>query len=124
MEKIEIKFRAWDGKEMHLKVCVNHEGKFIKYGYRATDWVEDASAGIGMQFTGLLDRNGKEIYEGDIIEVDDIESTKGTIVFDEGCFKLLQKDTYYSNLSAYNPSVMCRVAGNIYENPELLTNQK
>jgi uncharacterized phage protein (TIGR01671 family) len=62
----ELKFRAWDGKQMHENVSIV-DGEAIKYGYHGTAWINDAKAGIPMQYTGLHDKNGKEIYEGDFL---------------------------------------------------------
>lgn len=111
----EIKFRAWDGKEMHYNVCINHEQKAIKYGYRATDWVEDANAGIPMQYTGLKDRNGKEIYEGDIVE-----TPKGitSVTYEKACFYVKIENSFY-RLGGWDFEVI-NIIGNIYETPELL----
>ena len=59
----QLKFRAWDGKKMHDKVTLDDEGRGIKHGYQ---WFSDGNTLLHspiMQFTGLLDKNGKEIYE-------------------------------------------------------------
>lgn len=67
------------------------------------------------QFTGLKDRHGKEIYEGDILSDDlDIDA----VCFWDGSF-CLNKPNEYIELSTL-PMVEYEIIGNIYENPELL----
>ena len=61
-----------------------------------------------MQFTGLKDTNGKEIYEGDILG--DVWGNKGVVVWDKG-------------IARFNKVGGCEwaeIIGNIYENPELV----
>jgi hypothetical protein len=110
----EIKFRAWDinGEEMSAVFTIS------------TLWEHDDSllADFGevefMQFTGLADKNGKEIYEGDIVDADDMT---GEVAFVDGAWKI-----YYakpSDGSHTDPDVLFEfakhvvVAGNVYENP-------
>ena len=89
------------------------------------------------QYTGLKDENGKEIYEGDIIEFSydmfvgnfDTFIAKGKVVFEEGAFYVevfenerTTKDEEYLLYSINLDTI--EVIGNIYDNPELLTEKE
>ena len=84
------------------------------------------SAYIVMQFTGLCDKNGKEIYEGDIVNCVDTNPTILEVKFIEGGFCCTSSNILPFDINSFYPSIGCRieVIGNIYENPELLEVQK
>ena len=87
--------------------------EFIKIGtYGVDEHFVLAPETILMQFTGLKDKQGKEIYEGDIVENGDVARPQSNIV----------KYVTTLNMARYIPSHLerCEVIGNIYENPELL----
>ena len=66
------------------------------------------------QFTGMLDKNGKEIYEGDII-YDSTLPKRGAVSWIEGA-----GFNYEARVSDANGNIIGEVIGNIHENPELL----
>lgn len=93
----EYKFRAWDGKNLHY-----YSSDIIFEIYNDEDI---------QQFTGLKDRNGKEIYEGDFVE-SDVYRVNGVVEYSGISIRPF---LYYMN-----PEEDFEVLGNIYENPELL----
>ena len=117
----EIKFRCWvrDVKDM----CYPERLSGIESSFMSED-----NDTVIMQFTGLLDKNGKEIYEGDIVRWDkiimdnykDIKDLSGkSIVSDKDIVEF--KDGKFE-FGGYK-SKYCEVIGNVYENLELLGEQ-
>ena len=105
----EIKFRAWDADSRPPRMIEGNEIQHLSLIY-----IERASMPL-MQYTGLKDKNGVEIYEGDIVE-------HGEVRWHEGGFCL------YVESTNQEPTKMtgdrCRrwqILGNIHQNPELLT---
>lgn len=75
------------------------------------------------QFTGLTDKNGKKIFEGDIVEVNHeaYPGVRGEVFFKNGSFMLKNVSDV---LSLYGFLPWCKVIGNIHDNPELLEEDK
>lgn len=132
----EIKFRAWDNvnKVMQYSDIIWGDYDFpalseLNYG----DNIYNLSN--LMQYTGLLDKSGKEIYEGDIVIASKMpyywefvkSVNKGLVVYNNHTASYRIKiDNYHSSTIGesdtvkFNPVSKYEVIGNIYENPELL----
>ena len=117
------KFRAWDKRENTMRdVAVLHftkGGKVNSIEYWKTP-SELKSYHVRnlvlMQSTGLKDKNGVEIFEGDI-GWDDHQEVHGQVIFENGAFKY-----EWENISEdlFEATDDIEIVGNIHENPELL----
>lgn len=124
--KREIKFRVWDEfvpKDLSEAVYNKPTGMMINWDYvKESSYLLDGIKGIFpiMQYTGLKDKKGKEIYEGDILRQEETfpESSDAEVVFFEGAFRVkdLGGDIQELLCDVYKDSV---IIGNIYENPNL-----
>lgn len=132
----EIKFRVWDEEE---KTMWRHENIGYINFYDKVIWLRhggfldmDYNPCTLMQYTGLKDKNGKEIYEGDILLLE--KGTKRTVFNVPGGFAIESLD---DDLNKYGKEIFVpieglsdeqnasfikstKVIGNVYENPELL----
>jgi len=106
----EIKFRAWFYNEMYSWESL------VLDKYTFDDF--DRANYVFMQFIGLQDKNGKDIYEGDIIKT--INGNWGIVVKKNHGFQVTVSET---DSSFYTVVFMCEseIIGNIHENPELLS---
>lgn len=124
--KREIKFRAWDKQNKKMLILC----RLGLRGFSHQSWSPspisnehhfDCTLEI-MQFTGLLDKNGKEIYEGDIVLYED---RRWEVVFEYDRWDMKRGENYirYDDLAddpGYTTWEYCEIIGNIYENPDLL----
>ena len=116
----KIKFRAWDIKSgaCDCEICIgkaNGADSYITYlGLGETEIIDDTI--IVEQYTGLKDKNGVEIYEGDIMSLGDNEN-RYVVKYKLNGF-ILESDHVDFDESAY--FIERKVIGNIHENKELL----
>jgi len=157
----EIKFRAWSGKTMlyleagnRIIFAQNNSWLWIFGDNSDHSVLAGSSKDILMQYTGLKDKNGVEIYEGDIVRTwhNFIKFREKTLeeCGSENVYKAYQSDEYLEEMHTgdwicewevakfvFNENhekcmgryvggitEHCEVIGNIYQNPELLTNIK
>lgn len=148
----EIKFRAWDTidkdfkfnyyerkpghADSQYKILIALDGTVYEKSIYDNVKTEKSESNrfIVMQYTGLKDKNGKEIYEGDIVDCEERWTTpkivRYEIRFDVGEFcgwsiKHVKVQGKGQRMVILKPDEMdeCEIIGNIYENPELLPTQ-
>ena len=124
----EIKFRAWSKL---LNKMLSHEDlnktlkNLTKIEYIAGIFLPLNSDVEVMQYIGLKDSNKNEIYEGDIVKIEDYfgEDIIGRVIYDEATAGYVfhkGNERNYFQMTLDLESYVYYVIGNIYENPELL----
>ena len=117
----EIKFKVWDRKHnrMSQSFSLGRDSNIV-FNDRCICGVEiTGNDFVYLQFTGLKDRNGKEIYEGDICKYLNIYTKNEiwVVAFEDAKF-VLKKSPMRFDLG--DVDIQCvEVLGNTYENPEL-----
>ena len=125
------KYRAWDSakKEMFKDTfAITESGQVVVVEQESVASSPDyvfVDHLVIMQSTGLADKNGKEIFEGDIVKMSkDVysESTYYEVVRHYGGAYRLESKQHGCELWLRHTD--CEVVGNVYENPELLEDKK
>lgn len=128
------KFRAWLKKEQKMDNYIDH-----------ISWLEDELYCIGdgitymvsaedlvlMQSTGLVDKNGKEIFDGDIVQFEDCYTetdflyvNTGIVEWSQGSFTITNRDSVEMGDLLDGEFLDVTIIGNVYENPELLEDKE
>lgn len=123
----EIEFRAWDkkrkgwiagGDAIDLNHCMRYNAIFFDNDHLSDSYIRDCDIEL-MQYTGLKDKHGKEIYEGDVLRMDG--QATASMEWCDCAWYMRPVDSHYwcDDWDLYD---CCRmeIIGNIYEHPELL----
>ena len=120
----QIKFRAWDStkeKMVSWEQITHNSNLDLWGGYFDLFNREELQP---MQYTGLKDKNGKEIYEGDVVILDHWKSQDifdyskpFSVTWQDGQIDFRQ-GLYHNFIGSMNGKIDLRIIGNIYENPE------
>jgi len=122
----EIKFRAWDGKRNRWLHNYEDAGGCSIYGETIImgAWMSEVSI-LDLkevtveQFTGLKDKHGKEIYEGDILKFDEAEWGAGP-PDNHMAVEWSKYEGWSAGGTCSDWEEWCEIIGNIHENPELI----
>lgn len=138
-----FRYRVFDNDDRKM-----HDVIFLNYENNSVEWYNDNNKKRAafiekvptLQCTGLKDKNGKLIYEGDILDlyVSSKKLYRYEVKYEIGSFMLVSQDEIFDFINVWNDNVyplsqlyfeyqneenciyQCEVVGNIYENPELL----
>jgi len=118
-----FRFRVWDGEKFIFNICIDCDGEVFTVDRKGNEtFLTDAKI---LQSTGLKDKNGKLIFEGDIVEYGKTNGKPFYAVVEwEGCMfglRVYETDDFrYFDSELAETAHLYEVVSNIHEKPELL----
>ncbi len=127
----KFRFRVWNQKTKKWVHGPSNEvnlfGETILFGEFMRVPIEDLNDCVAQQYTGLLDKNNKEIYEGDILRSPEFVGDNGEapfsvsdVIYINGCFKLRNGYALSDYITTNNILEEDEIIGNIFDNPDYL----
>lgn len=119
----EVKYQLWDArfKVMNKVLFLDlvEGAAFVEMDGAPSEWVGVEDGVVLRQYTGIKDKNDREIYDGDIVRCFSHSISK--VELKKGCFGLITDGLHEPYFAPFTDIYgYCEILGNIYENPELL----
>lgn len=119
---MEIKYKAWDEARKEWipgnLLFMDYDGQVLAGDIYNPPFTLISPKNVVIN-TGLKDKNGREIYEGDVITIPAWRNAQFKVVFEAGMFRAVEGERKIS-MATFKGEVRCEVIGNIFENSELL----